>query len=290
MNYFDSPHYGSKYLHFFPILDQGFGNLKAWKRARSEAVESLFDLAQRHLVGDNPAYPYDSHDYSLAWAQSLLSLIAILISKEFDDILEAIALGTVRENRTSESILQMVSSPLWVTVNDHYGLAPVRVFDHTEKKMFCTPADQNESSWAKYHADYRVLLSIDPFISPEDAATKVKEIVKKWKEERFAEEKKSWLEMGDSDEEAEELTKKESLHSDHQRANDGKAIQKNKKIPNCLRRLRVYWAKRKGSKAKGIMESKWWANAGDETLVSRDNKNALNLIKSALAGKPLLSE
>ncbi len=286
MDYWKTPECYYSYLYFFELFKDG-ATPEQWKRAKEETVNNLIKIVEQHLVGSEPEYPYDDHTYSLRWGYALFRLLAIIISEEFDAILDAIPSGNV--DRGQVVVLQTVSR-LWEEVGNFYGLAPVRLFDLKEKKLFCTPGPE-ETMWARHHMESRVLISFDPYLTPEDAAEAVKNIFKQWQRERFSEDKASWLADGFSDEQAEELATKDRLHGDHPRSpKTGKRPRSNREttFPLWLRVLRVYRAVRKGETSTAICESSWW-NLGREnsSQVSKDGKKARILIKLALEHEPL---
>ncbi len=287
MDLYRTPEFGYHYLKFFSATVPD--TPKRWRQAKRETIKNLFSLADEHLISGKPAeYPYHEHPCSLAWGYSLISLLAILISEEFDNILDAIPSNNIDEDQAL--VLQKISME-WETINSFYGLAPVRVFDHKEKKLFCCP-NPEETAWAKYHIERRVLISIDPYLPPEDAAKEIGEIVKRWQQERFDDEKQSWLQDGFSLDQAEELAKEEQLKGDYPRSPlTGKRARSSQTTFSLwLRCLRVYRAIRAGETSTDICESRWWKyTKQNSSQVSKDKKTAQMLIRSALNGNPIAS-
>lgn len=252
---------------------------KRRKRLKRETIEDLISIAEDCFCSGNS-------NYSLAFANSLLSLLAILVSEEFDNLLE----GTSNAKRDEILIFSLIDQHSR-RVQDQYALPAVRVFDELEKKIFCEPVKPGYSAWANVHTKQRILLSIDPYTAPEDAARLVKEIVVQWQEERFIEAKADWQENGYSDEQADDLAIRGFL--DYPRSSDGKIPRTGDTLFSVwLRRLRVYRAHRAGVQYKEFSRFKWFGDSGkdQETTVknaSRDNQKAKELIKKALNGLPI---
>lgn len=286
MDLFRTPEFAYHCLKFFSATAQD--TPKRWRQAKRETIKNLFSLADEHLISGKPAeYPYDEHPCSLAWGYSLISLLAILISEEFDNILDAIPLNNIDEDQAF--VLQKISME-WETINSFYGLAPVRVFDHKEKKLFCCP-NPEETAWAKYHIERRVLISIDPYLPPEDAAKEVGEIVKRWQQERLQEEKESYS-QDFSDEDVTWNVNQIRLQTDYPRSPlTGKRARLSQTTFSVwLRCLRVYRAFRAGENSTVICENRWWEYAKkNSSQVDKDIKKAQMLIRSALNGNPIAS-
>jgi hypothetical protein len=244
------------------------------QRLREETIDDLINVAEDCFCGENS-------DYSLAFANSILSLLALLISEEFDDLLK-----DTYSNEINKIVVFSLIDQHHSCVQSHYTLSSVRVFDEMEKKIFCEPVNPGYDAWRNLHAKQRIILSIDPYISPEDAARIVTEVVKQWQKERFSEDQADWMEDGFSDEQAEELARRDLL--DYHRSPEGKRSRSGSTFFSVwLRRLRVYREHRKGYTYDKISQLKWFG--GDDKLAWRDSDKAKQFVESALRGIPIFS-
>lgn len=295
--------------------------IQTWRTAKNWTIE--------HTLGyelDAHVERYRQNKVALRSIYSLISALAILVSKEFDACLAGILENNwenfdklfvkkqqecIQENLNWEEHRLVISEDICRTLYDNHisgwsyiNEPPVQELINTEKRQYINESvdlyknslpEDVYSKRKKYHTAYhRIHLSIDLFSPIEDITILVKEIYNRKLEEHLDSIREHWVSLGETDKELiEEKVEDERSTFDHKRYSKQEKRSQST-IDHRIRALRYYYydstiqSHPKEEKVFKALEQKgWWKIAKTHGNKTKHMKFAKEMISAALKGNPV---